>query len=139
MGKYLKTYKRYPAGTLVISKKYSLWKRFLSWIKKNRRAYNTLYVLPVESGIGLSKIELFVNDYYLFIPLKPYNKREQKELRILLASCESIEDYMCAINIIRPGTFDMNQSLDQLKDTKLYKKIYLDFEPFQEIQKHVSK
>jgi len=108
MGKYLKTYKRYPAGTLVVSKKYNLWKRFVNWIKRKRREYNTLYVLPIESGIGLSKVELFINDYYLFIPLKPFNKREQKELRILVANCETVKDYMCAVNIIRPNTFDLN-------------------------------
>lgn len=112
MGKYLKTYKRYPAGSLIITKKYSLWRRFVNFIKCKRREYNSIYILPIEAGLSLSKVELLINDYYIFIPKKPYTKKEIKQLQILIANCETTEDYMAALNIIRPGTLDTSKSLD---------------------------
>lgn len=136
MGKYLKTYKRYPAGSLIITKKYSLWRRFVNFIKCKRREYNSIYILPIEAGLSLSKVELLINDYYIFIPKKPYTKKEIKQLQILIANCETTEDYMAALNIIRPGTLDTSKSLDQLKNNTEYIKIYLDSEPFQEFNKH---
>ena len=139
MGKYLKSYKAYPAGTLVISKTYGFWKRLWYWLKKKRREYNTLYILPTSTGVGLSKVELLLNDYYLFVPLKPYTRTEIKKLNTILKSCSTEKDYLTAINAIRPNTVDVDGSIEQFRTNKYYKKIYLDTEPFQEINKHDTK
>lgn len=139
MGKYLKSYKSYPAGTLVVTKKYSLWQRLKHWILKKRRVYNNLYVLPVKSGIALSKVELLINDYHLFIPIKPYTIKEMKKMDGIYPSCKTEKDFLTMLNIIRPGTVDVDKDLDQFRNNPFYKKIYLDYEPFQEIRKDDSK
>lgn len=135
MGKYLKSYKQYPAGTIVVIKKYSLWKRFVKWITKKRREYNTIFILPKKSGLGVSKVDLLINDYYLFIPYIPYNTKEIRKLQTLINSCSSIEDYLVTINAIRPDTVN-TECLDDLKYNSNFRKIYLDNEPFFEINKN---
>ena len=49
MGKYLRTYKQYPPGSLLVTKNYSLLKRFWYWIRRKRRPYNFLYILPTKA------------------------------------------------------------------------------------------
>lgn len=132
MGKYLKSYKKYPAGSLIVIKKYNLWKRFLWLFKKGRRPYNSLFILTKESCIGLSKINKFKYDYHLFIPVKPYTRKEILLLKSLMKSCESIEDYLTAINIVRPGSVN-TENLDDIRNNANYKKIYLEQEPFQDV------
>lgn len=132
MGKYLKSYKKYPAGSLIVVKKYNLWKRFLWLFKKGRRPYNSLFILTKESCIGLSKINKFKYDYHLFIPIKPYTKKEILLLKSLMKSCESIEDYLTAINIVRPDSVN-TENLDDIRNNINYKKIYLEQEPFQDV------
>lgn len=136
MGKYLRTYKQYPPGSLLVTKNYSLLKRFWYWIRRKRRPYNFLYILPTAADLTLSKIDLLLNDYFLFVPKKPYNKKEQKQLEILAGSCKTTEDYFAVINIIRPNTIDDSKDLDQLKDNPYYTKYWLDEEPFQNVELH---
>lgn len=136
MGKYLRTYKQYPPGSLLVTKNYSLLKRFWYWIRRKRRPYNFLYILPTTADLTLSKIDLLFNDYFLFVPKKPYNKKEQKQLEILAGSCKTTEDYFAVINIIRPNTIDDSKNLDQLKDNPYYTKYWLDEEPFQNVELH---
>lgn len=136
MGKYLRTYKQYPPGSLLVTKNYSLIKRFWYWIRRKRRPYNFLYILPTKADITISKLDLLLNDYFLFIPKKPYNKKEQRQLEILAGSCKTTEDYFAVINIIRPNTVDDNKDLDQLKDNLYYTKYWLDEEPFQNVELH---
>lgn len=136
MGKYLRTYKQYPPGSLLVTKNYSLLKRFWYWLLRKRRPYNFLYILPTKADLTLSKFDLLFNDYFLFIPKKQYNKKEQKQLEILARSCKTTEDYFAVINIIRPNTVDDNKDLDQLKDNPYYTKYWLDEEPFQNVELH---
>ena len=136
MGKYLRTYKQYPPGSLLVTKNYSLIERFWYWIRRKRRPYNFLYILPTKADITISKLDLLLNDYFLFIPKKPYNKKEQRQLEILASSCKTTEDYFAVINIIRPNTVDDNKDLDQLKDNLYYTKYWLDEEPFQNVELH---
>lgn len=132
MGRYLRSYKKYPAGSLIVVKKYSLWKRFLWLFKKERKPYNSLFLLTKESCIGITKMNKFKYDYHLFIPIKPYTRKEIVLLRSLIKSCESIEDYLTAINIVRPDSVDAT-NLDNLRNNTNYKKVYLEQEPFQDI------
>lgn len=136
MGKYLRTYKQYPAGTLFVAKNYTLWQRFWYWVRRKRKPYNFLYVLPTVADITISKLDLWLNDHFLFIPKKPYNKKEQKTLSILAASSKTTDDYFKIINIIRPNTVIDNKDLDQLKDSPYYTKYWLDEEPFQNVELH---
>ena len=132
MGKYLKSYKKYPAGSLIVVKKYSLWKRFLWMFKKGRRPYNSLFILTKDSHIGLSKLDKFKYDYHLFLPIKPYTKKEIMLLKNLIKSCKDTKDYLTAINIVRPDSID-TENLDNIRNNTNYKKIYLEQEPFQDI------
>lgn len=136
MGKYLRTYKQYPPGTLLVTKNYGLLHRFWYWIRRKRRPYNFLYILPTKADITISKLDLLLNDYFLFIPKKLYNKKEQRQLEVLAGSCKTTEDYFAVINIVRPNTIDDNKDLDQLKDNPYYTKYWLDEEPFQNVELH---
>lgn len=132
MGRYLKSYKRYPAGSLIVSKRYSLFSR-LKWIfKKGHKPYNHISILPKDSHIGLSKFDKLRYDYHIFIPKEPYKHTELVKLRNLLKSCSTTEDYLVAINIVRPGSVDVT-NLDNLRNNTLYRKIYLEQEPFQDV------
>ena len=133
MGKYLKSYKKYPPGTLVVIKKQSLWQRFKNWITRKEKKFDNLYVLPTYAGISVSKVQLLLNDYLLFIPTKEYSKKELSKFNKIYPSCESIKDYLTMIEIIRPGTIEVDSPLEQFLSNKNYKLIYLDTEPFQDI------
>lgn len=134
MGKYLKSYIQYPAGTIIAVKKYSLWRRFINWLNKKRREYNGVFILSKRAGVGISKVDLMINDYCLFIPKVPLNDDEIKKLQVLLNSCSSIEDYLTSINIVRPNIVDVS-NLDNLKYNSNFVKKYLDNEPFFEIDR----
>ena len=56
MNNLLKSRKAYPAGTLILVKKYSLWNRFKHWICKKQRLYNGI------KAIGSSR-QLVVRNY----------------------------------------------------------------------------
>lgn len=132
MSKYLKSYKRYPAGTLIVAKKYSFLSRLKNLFKKGKSQYNYITILPKASCIGLTKYEKFKNDYHLFIPKQPYKHKEIKLLGQLIKSCQSNQDYLVAINKIREGSVDVN-NLDDLRNNENYTKIYLEEEPFQDV------
>ena len=129
MIKCLKTFKTYPAGTIVVGKCYSLWERFVNWIKHNQRLYNRMHILSEDSNIVVGKWNIIKNDYYLFIPIKPYTKEEMERLKTINKSCLTTDDYVAAVNIIRPGTIDISKTLEQLDYNKDYKRIFLDEEP----------
>lgn len=131
MGKYLKSYKKYPAGSLIVSKRYSFWKRFVWTFKKGSRPYNHIFILDKDSNICISKWEKFKNDYHVFLLKKPYSHKELTKLKALLKSCKTNADYLVAINIIRPNTVDEN--LDNIRYNDNYNKLYLEEEPFQDI------
>lgn len=136
MGKYLKSYKKYPAGSLLVSKKYSIWKRLWYAVTGKRKPYNDIFVLPKETYIGITKFEKFINDYHIFIPISNYRHSEITKLKKLLKSCKNVKDYLVAINEIRPGTIDID-NLDNLRSNNNYYKIYIEQEPFQDV-KYVS-
>lgn len=136
MSKYLKSYKTYPAGTIIVAKKYSLWKRFTHWLLKKRRNYNFMVLMPSESKLLLSKLDLLLNDYTLYIPKKAYTKREKTKLEVLLNSSLTKEDALVAINAIRHNTVNSNEPLEQFKDNNNYTKVYLDDEPFQDLRNY---
>lgn len=133
MSKYLKSYKKYPAGSLVVSKRYGFWKRLWYVLIGKRKAYNHIYILPKDSYIGITKFNKFINDYHVFIPIKPYKKRELTMLRSLLDGCESVTDYLAALDTVRKGSVDLD-NLDNLRNNVNYHKVYLEQEPFQDVR-----
>lgn len=132
MGRYLKSYKRYPAGSLVVSKRYSILGRLKWMFKRGHKPYNHIVVLLKDSHVGLSKFDKFRYDYHIFIPKEPYKHAELTKLKHLLKSCSTTEDYLIAINCVRPGSIDTT-NLDNLRNNTLYRKIYLEQEPFQDV------
>ena len=135
MGKYLKTFRVYPAGTIVLVKKYSFWKRLLKFLSGKKRSYNGLHVMLNDSKIKISKVDLLVNDYVLLVPKKPYTKEEKKLLHVFSKSCETAEDWLIAANAIRPNSIDEDiYNIDNINYTDYYK-LYLDSEPFQNVFK----
>lgn len=125
MSRYLKSYKKYPAGTLVVAKKYSIISRLWYAITCKRRPYNSIYILPKNTYIGITKFDKFKNDYHLFIPKQEYKSHEIKMLNKLIKSCSSTEDYLTLINKIRPNTVD-ETNLDSLRTNDNYYKIYIE-------------
>ncbi len=134
MDKFLKSYTTYPPGTIIVSKQYSLLQRLKYFLLRKRRQYNKIKILKDYSQIRISKWELLKDDYYLFLPRTPYNKKELVKLHTLLKSCQSTEDYLTALNIIRHGTVDVDKPLEQLKMNNGYKMVLLYQEPFQSIK-----
>lgn len=134
MGKYLKSYKKYPGGSLIVIKKYNMLQRLFWLFRKGRKPYNSLIVLDKPMHVGISKWNKFIYDYHIFVPKNPYRQHELKALQRLSKSCDSIKDYLIAINAIRPGTIDTD-CLDAIRNNQNYKKIYLEMEPFQDIDK----
>ena len=133
MSNHLKSYKQYPPGTLLVTKSYGLFERFWYWLKRKRRPYNVICILPSFAHISMSKYEMWVHDFFVFVPKKPYNKKEQKLLKELVAGCETARDYLTAINVVRPNTVDETADLDQLKNNPYYTKYWLDEEPFSNV------
>ena len=133
MSKYLKSFKKYPAGSLIVSKKYGFWKRVWYALRGKKKVYNHIFILPKDSYIGLTKFDKFINDYHVFIPINPYRKQELSKLRGLIKDCKTQKDYLIAIDTVREGSVDIN-NLDNLRNNKNYRKIYLEQEPFQDIK-----
>lgn len=134
MGKYLKTYKLYPAGTIIACRNYSLWQRFKYWLKRKKMPLNYLYILPMTAGITISKVDLLLKDFLLFIPKKTLNKREFNKLQTLVSNCKTTDDYFAVINIIRPNTITEGDGIDSLQNSKYYITKWLDEEPFQNVE-----
>lgn len=134
MGKYLKTYKLYPAGTIIACRNYSLWQRFKYWLKRKKMPLNYLYILPMTAGITISKVDLLLKDFLLFIPKKTLNKREFNKLQTLVSNCKTTDDYFAVINIIRPNTITEGDGIDSLQNNKYYITKWLDEEPFQNVE-----
>lgn len=134
MGKYLKTYKLYPAGTIIACRNYSLWQRFKYWLKRKKMPLNYLYILPITAGITISKVDLLLKDFLLFIPKKTLNKREFNKLQTLVSNCKTTDDYFAVINIIRPNTIGEEDDIDSLQNNKYYTTKWLDEEPFQNVE-----
>lgn len=132
MGRYLKSYKKYPAGSLIVSKRYNLFQRLIWLFKKGHKPYNHIAVLPKESHIGITKFDKLRWDYHVFIPIVSFKPAEINRLRNMLKSCKTIEDYLTAIDAVRPGLIDTT-NLDNLRHNPNYKKIYLEQEPFQDV------
>lgn len=134
MGKYLKTYKSYPAGTIIACRNYTLWQRFKYWLKRKKMPLNYLYILPMTAGITVSKVDLLLKDFLLFIPKKTLNKREFNKLQTLVSNCKTADDYFAVINIIRPNTVDEEEGIDSLQNSRYYTTKWLDEEPFQNVE-----
>lgn len=132
MSKYLKSYKKYPAGSLVVTKRQNIWKRIWYVLTGKRRPYTNITVLPKDTYIGITKWDKFRYDYHLFVPIVSYKHSELVKLRNLLKSCATTEDILVAINTVREDSID-TKNLDNLKDNSNYYKLYLEQEPFQDM------
>ena len=95
---------------------------------------NYLYILPMTAGITVSKVDLLIKDFLLFIPKKTLNKREFNKLQTLVSNCKTADDYFTVINIIRPNTVDEEEGIDSLQNSRYYITKWLDEEPFQNVE-----
>ena len=136
MNNLLKSRKTYPAGTLILVKKYSLWNRFKHWICKKQRLYNGIKAIGSSRQLVVRNYDLIVNDYFLYIPKKRYTKKEEEKFHKLIHECETVNDYLTLVNIIRPDTVVVNGNLDQFKSNKYYTEVFLDGEKFDEVINH---
>lgn len=88
----------------------------------------------MTAGITISKVDLLLKDFLLFIPKKTLNKREFNKLQTLVSNCKTTDDYFAVINIIRPNTITEGDGIDSLQNSKYYITKWLDEEPFQNVE-----
>ena len=113
-----------PAGSIVLVKRYNLWKRFKAWVTKKNLPYNDAWVDPFGGCNFLFVDTLWMkHDVYTFTPRKQYSRKEMTSLfetvlPAMLLSQDPTEAVL-KINLIRPNTFS-GVTLEELLDNNKY-------------------
>lgn len=121
------TFNDLPAGSIVLVKKYSLWKRFKAWLKKEQLKYNDAWVDPLgNSGFSFKDSLWTKHNVFTFVPIKKYSKKEKIMLfeDVLVPSMftgDPVETILM-INTVRPNTFKGATLEELLDDNKYYTK-----------------
>lgn len=114
-----------PAGSIVLVKQYSIWKRFKTWLTKKQLKYNDAWVDPFgKSGFYFKDTLWTKHDVFTFTPKKNYSKKEMIQLfeDVLVPSLINGDpvETLLKINLIRPNTFKGTTLEELLDDNKYY-------------------
>lgn len=114
-----------PAGSIVLVKQYSIWKRFKAWLTKKQLKYNNAWVDPFgKSGFYFKDTLWTKHDVFTFTPKKNYSKKEMIRLfeDVLVPSLVNGDpvETLLRINLIRPNTFKGTTLEELLDDNKYY-------------------
>ena len=113
-----------PAGSIVLVKQYSIWKRFKAWLTKKQLKYNDAWVDPFgKSGFYFKDTLWTKHDVFTFTPKKQYSKKEivklfEIVLPAILTNDNPVEGLL-TINLVRPETVK-GKTLEELFDNNKY-------------------
>lgn len=111
-----------PAGSVVLYKKYSLWDRMWAKIRGKQLPYNGILVDPFgNSSFMFVRGWFYKYDIDVFIPKKPYSKKESTKL---LSSMKTLidDEVVFAINAVRPNTLVEGSLGEMFENNKYYNK-----------------
>lgn len=112
-----------PAGTVVLFKKYSLWKRFMAKLKNEQLPYNGILVDPFgDSTFVFIRGWFYRYDVFAFTPKKPYSKKEASRLLRDLDLFGDPEEVALSINLVRPNTLTGVTLEEMFENNKYYNK-----------------
>ena len=113
-----------PAGSIVLVKRYNLWKRFKAWLTKKELKYNNAWIDPFGHCGFLFKDTLWIkHNVFTFTPKKQYSRKEMMKLfEIVLPKTLITDDPVEAllhINLVRKDTLS-GSTLEELLDNNKY-------------------
>ena len=113
-----------PAGSLILIKRYNIFKRLYAKLFKKQLKYNEVWLDPVgNNSFEFKDTALTKHDVTTFVPKKKYSKEEiMKLFEVLLSGMLSAKDDVEAIlliNLVRPKTFE-GSTLEELLDNNRY-------------------
>ena len=114
-----------PAGSVVLVKRYSRWKRFLAWLKKEKLKYNDAWIDPFGGSMFFFYDSPWMkHDVFTFVPKKPYSKKEIAKIFNVVLSDLSLphEEILLKINLIRPNTLTGTSVEEMFEGNKYYTK-----------------
>lgn len=113
-----------PAGSVVLTKRYSIWKRLWAKLTKKDLPYNMAYVDPFGESMFIIKDGLcYRYNVVAFIPKKNYSKQESaKLLEHINLFAEDPAEMVLGINLVRPKTLVGATLEEMFEDNKYYTK-----------------
>ena len=116
--------KNLPAGSIVVAKTYSIWKRMFAKIFNKKLKYNDVWIDPFGGASFLYEDTMFYkHDVFVFKPRKQYSRKERQQLfdEVFpkLLTCSDPTEALLLINLVRPDTFK-GTTLEELLDGNKY-------------------
>lgn len=115
-----------PAGSILMFKRYNIFKRLWYKLRKKHLPYNEFIIWDIPSKASIFAVGVIDTDFKAYSPIKPYSHKEIFKLLDILyirqEDCETEQDVINIINSIRKNTIT-NNSLELLDSNPYYYKL----------------
>lgn len=114
-----------PAGSIMMCKRYNIFKMLWYKLRKKHLPYNDFIMWDITSKISIFAVSKYA-DFKVYSPIKPYSHKEILKLLDILyvrqEDCETEQDIINIVNSIRKNTIT-NNSLELLDSNPYYYKL----------------
>lgn len=115
-----------PSGSILMFKRYNIFKRLWYKLRKKHLPYNDFIIWDITSKTSIFTVGVIDTDFKVYSPIKPYSHKEIFKLLDILyvrqEDCETEQDIINIVNSIRKNTIT-NNSLELLDSNPYYYKL----------------